>query len=165
MAMQRKTLLKPASVLLLAWSAAACESTAPSQTSSPSPAELAERHVAAIRNAQAQEAAHLNALAAAVAAEPRNDAWASPKETELRQTFATEQGLPRDALKSVNCRSSKCDLQLDLRPLPQAARPDQQWAAVNYWIANSQPCGYTMAPAPGAGRLSRAIRIFLDCGK
>ena len=168
MTMQFESLIRPVSAILLVLGVAACadSSTTTSPTSTPTPtasrAELAEQHVASIRNASAREAGHLNALAAAVAAEPRNDTWATQKEAELRRTSAAEQRFPRGALKSVNCRSSKCDLQLEG---PPAGRVDEQWAAVNYWIAASQPCGYTMAPAPGSTQAARAVRIFLDCGK
>jgi hypothetical protein len=176
MTMQFESLLKPVCAILLAWNVAACTSPSTEPSSMPTPAaaptptassrtEAAERHVASIRNARAQETGHVNALAAAVSAEPRNDAWAAQKEAELRRSSAAEQRLPRGALKSVNCRSSKCDLQLEVSGAPAAGRTDEQWAAINYWIAASQPCGYTMAPAPGSTQAARAVRIFLDCGK
>jgi hypothetical protein len=162
MTMQFESFIRPAAVLLLVGSVAACESA---PTSTASRAELAEQHAASIRNAGARETDYLNSLAAAVAREARNEGWATQKETELRRTSDADQSFPRGALKSVNCRASKCDLQLELGDVLSAGRADEQLAAINYWIAHSQPCGYTLAPAAGSTPTPRTVRVFLDCGK
>ena len=59
-----------------------------------------------------QEAAYLEGLATALKAEKRDNTWAGQKESQLRISYATGKNLPPGALKSVECRRSKCELKL-----------------------------------------------------
>jgi hypothetical protein len=104
---------------------------------------------------------YLNGLAGAVQAEKRDDGWATQRETALRTSFDAEASLPRGALKSVDCRSSKCRLELYLGSENSPRTVVEQQAAITYWISVNQPCAYTMTnPAAAA---SQEMLIFLDC--
>jgi len=123
-----------------------------------------EEHREAISKARAEEAEHAKKLAAAVQAETRNDSWASKKEQELRASYASS-GNPRGVLKSVDCRSTKCDLLLEVPARDMPDSPAGSIASVNQWIAASQPCGYTIV-AGGALTLGPgAVRIVIDCSQ
>ena len=128
-------------------------------------AQLAEQQIAAIEKTRVQEADYLKGLATTVKGEKRNDAWAAQKESELWTSYAAEKGIPRGALKSVECRSSKCDLQLQVSAEQSPKAAVEQQIAINQWIAWSQPCGYTMTTGSGLEQPPGAIRIFLDCSK
>jgi hypothetical protein len=149
----------PPAVILAALCAAACT---PSPTRSPPSqgAQSPEQRLASITNTRLRSTDYLNGLAVAVQAEKRDDRWAAEKESELRTSFAAERSLPDGMLNTVECRSSKCSLQLHMNAerSPKAA-VDQQ-AAVIHWIAVSQPCGYTMTNPTGA---LPTMLIFLDC--
>jgi hypothetical protein len=151
-----KTPFKPLAAVLVALGTVACSNTS---------AQLPEQHIAAIKNTRVQEADYLKGLATAVKEEKRNDVWAVQKETELRSSYAVEKGVPPGALKSIDCRSSKCDLQFQLRAEQSPKAPFEQHIAINEWIAASQPCGYTMTPPPGAAQAPGELRIFLNCSK
>ena len=105
----------------------------------------------------------MDGLATAVKEEKRDDVWASQMETELWTSYAAETNLPRGALKSVECRSSKCDLQLQLYPEHSPQATIERQMAINHWIAANQSCGYTITSAPGSAQAPGAMRIFLDC--
>ena len=122
-------------------------------------AQTPEEQRDAIRKARSEEAEFAKSLVAAVQAETRNDAWASQKEQELKTSFASSSG-PRGVLKSVECRSSKCDLQFEVSTRATADSPAGPVAVFNQWIAASQSCGYTIL-APEA----EAIRIVMDCAQ
>lgn len=156
MKMQFKFLIKPLAVVLVASGVAACYSPK---------AELPEQQIAAIKERRAQEADYLEGLAVSVKEEKRNDVWAAQKESELRSSYAAEKGVPPGALKSVNCGSSKCDLQFQLSPEQSPRATLEQQIAINQWIAGSQPCGYTMTTGPGTERTTGAFHVFLNCSK
>ena len=99
-----------------------------------------------MRTARAEEAEYAKKLVAAVQAEARNDAWASQKEQELKTSYASSDS-PRGGLKAVDCRSTKCELQVVLSPREMPNSPAGPIAALNQWIAASQPCGYTIVAA------------------
>jgi hypothetical protein len=80
-------------------------------------------------------------------------------------SYAAEKGVPPGALKSVECRSSKCDVQLQLSSEQSPKAAVEQQIAINQWIGASQPCGYTMTTAPGSEQAPRAVRIFLFCSR
>jgi hypothetical protein len=63
----------------------------------------------------------------------------------------------------VECRSSKCDLQFQVSPAEKDTV--EQRAAINHWIAATQPCGYTRTPWPNSEEASGEIRVFLNCGE
>ena len=147
---------KPLAAVLIALGGAACSNTS---------AQLPEQQTAAIKKTRVQEADYLKGLATAVKEEKRNDAWAAQKESELRSSYAAEKGIPPGALKSVECGSSKCDLQFQLSAEQSPKAAIEQQIAINQWIAGSQPCGYTMTIGPGAEQAVGAIHIFLNCSK
>jgi hypothetical protein len=114
------------------------------------------------KKARAEEAEYAKKLAAAVQIETRNDAWASQKEQDLRRSFSSK-GKPQGALKSVECRSTKCDLQLEVATRDAPDAPAGPFAAINQWIAASQPCGYTIVAGDTMAQGPGVIRIFLVC--
>jgi hypothetical protein len=134
-------------------------------TSSPTPATVQspEQHVRLLQNAHTQELEYLKNLEKTIREEKRNETWATQKESELRSSFSAEKSLQNGALKSVECRSSKCDLQFQLSL--EERQTVEQRAAINQWIATSQPCGYTMTPWPNPEQESAEIRAFLNCSK
>jgi hypothetical protein len=119
-----------------------------------------EQHVTSINDARRQSTEYLNGLAGAVQAEKRDDGWAAQKETALRTSLDAEGSLPRGTLKSVECRSSKCSIQLYLSAKRSPRAVVEQQAAITHWIAVSQPCAYTMTNPAAA---SQEMLIFLDC--
>jgi hypothetical protein len=114
--------------------------------------------------ARAEEAANVKTLAAAMQAEARNDAWASQKEQELKTSYASS-GHPRGALKSVECRSTKCEVLLEVGARDMPNSPAGPIAAFNQWIAATQPCGYTIVAGEAAALGPGAIRIVIDCAQ
>jgi hypothetical protein len=89
---------------------------------------------------------------------------ASQKEQELKSSYASS-GNPRGVLKSVECRSTKCDLQLEVPTRDMPESPAGPIAAVNEWIAASQPCGYTIVAGEVLARGPETIRIVIDCAQ
>jgi hypothetical protein len=151
------TRIEPFAVALVALAVLAC---CTSTTAPPSKQQLAEIEK---RRAQATDD-YLKGLAKTVEAEKRNDTWAAQKESELRSSYARTKGAPPGGLKSVECRSSKCDLKLQVSGEPASKAAIEQKIAINEWISESQPCGYTLTTTgPGVGQTPGAIRIFLDC--
>ena len=152
------TRIEPFAAALVALVVVACSST----TTPPSKQQLAEVEK---RRAQATDD-YLKGLANAVKAEKRNDTWAAQKESELRSSYARAEGAPPDGLKSVECRSSKCDLQLQVNAEGASQAAIEHQMAINEWISGSQPCGYTLTTTgPGMEQTPGTIRIFLDCNK
>jgi hypothetical protein len=145
------------SIALLTFAEVSCTSSSAKQTTAQSP----EQHVRLLRNAHTQELEYLKGLEKTIREEKRSEAWAAKKESELRSSFSGEKSLQNGALKSVDCRSSKCDLQFQVSPGERQTVAQQ--AAINRWIATSQPCGYTMTPWPNPERESGEIRVFLSC--
>jgi len=119
----------------------------------------------AMESRSAQEARYLESLAAGVRNEQRNDAWAKDQEAALRASYNADPRLPRGSLRSVDCRSSKCELLLQMGPWRQASAALDQYHAINSWIAASDACGYTLAAAPPPQETAGTARIFLDCAQ
>ena len=151
MKMHFKSLIKSLTTVLVALAGVACANTS---------GRLPEQQISAIKKASAQQADYLSSLALAFEGEKRNDAWAAPKESELRSSYTAEKGILPGALKSVECRSSKCDVQLQLNADQSPKVLLEQQTAINQWIAMNQPCGYTMTTWPGSQQAPGAIRIF-----
>jgi hypothetical protein len=126
-------------------------------------AKRAEQQIALLQKARTQELEYLKELEKTIREEKRNEAWAAQKETELRKSFSAEKGLQNGVLKSVECRSSKCDLQFQVSLERKGSV--EQLAAINHWIAATQACGYTITPWPNPEQLSGEIRVFLNCGE
>lgn len=119
----------------------------------------------------------LRRFEAAVAAEPRRDAWAKAEEARLKQAFAGRGALvapealrapaagPRigaAALAGLDCRATRCAIEVTLPPDLPPERHVAELQAVEAWLAVSQPCGYTLVlPAPGS---DEPVRAFTDCG-
>jgi hypothetical protein len=148
---------KPIPLCLIALASAACV-TLPQAGPSP------EQAAAPLREVQAQTSTFGAGLAAAVRAQPRDEAWAAAKERELRQSYSTHASVPRDALKGIECRQSRCELQVAITSEPEAPA-HQQALAIDQWIAWSQPCGYSFVQEPGTPQAPGTVRIFLDCGR
>lgn len=127
--------------------------------------QRAEQELDSIRKAKLHVSDYLNKLATAVKEETRNDSWATKKESGLRTTYAAERSLPKGALKSVECRSTRCALQLQLGAEQSPETMIEQQAAVSRWISMTQPCGYTMTNAIASPGARGVIRVFLDCRK
>jgi hypothetical protein len=125
--------------------------------------QLAAQSMADTQDARAQQADYVKGLAAAVRQERRNDAWAAQKEAQLRTSYATAPGVPPSALKSVECRSSKCDLQIQSSAEPGVATAQQM--AVSNWLAVREPCGFTIARGPALEEAPGVLRIFVNCGQ
>ncbi len=127
-------------------------------------AQTPEQRLAAIKTARAEEAEYAKRLAAVVQAEARNDAWASQKEQDLKRSYASL-AKPGQALKSVECRTTKCDVQFEVatKELPDTSAGPI--AAVNEWIAASQPCAYTLVAGEVLAQPAAVVRIFLDCAQ
>jgi hypothetical protein len=125
-------------------------------------AQPPEQRIALLQKARTQELEYLKGLEKTIREEKRNEAWAAKKESELRSSFSAEKGHQNDVLKSVECRSSKCDLQFQVSEGKDSV---EQRAAINQWIAATQPCGYTMTPWPNPEQPSAEIRAFLNCGE
>jgi hypothetical protein len=126
-------------------------------------AKRAEQQIALLQKARTQELEYVKGLEKTIREEKRNEGWAAQKETELRRSFSAEKGLQSGVLKSVECRSSKCDLQFQVSL--EGKDSVEQQAAINHWIAATQPCGYTMTPWPNPEKPSGEIRVFLNCGE
>lgn len=118
---------------------------------------------AAVKSAALSD--YLNGLGAAVQDEQRSTTWATKKESELLASYSAKEGLPINGLKSLECRSSKCDLQLQLDMAESPRSAMEQQVAVNRWIADSQACGFTISSKPGSQATPGTVRIILDCGK
>jgi len=136
-----------------------------SGTPSPTPtnAQRVEQQMALLQKARTQKLEYLKGLEKAIREEKRNEAWAAQKESELRKSFLAEKGLQKIALKSVECRSSKCDLQFQVSH--EEKETVEQRAAINQWIAANQPCDYTMTTWPNPEQESGEIRVFLNCSE
>ncbi len=128
-------------------------------TASPSP----DQHRAALESRRLEEARFLKTLANGVQNEPRNDAWAQDQEAALRASYSVDSRLPRGALRTIDCRSSKCELQLQMNPPRQPFTAADQYHAVNRWIAAHQPCAYTLAMPPISAGTTETAHIYLDC--
>lgn len=147
-------------VCLMAWASAACNTTGGTGSTPPRARVPPEQAVAKLRQTQEQATGFVAGLSAAVREQPRNEAWASAREQQLRQSYAAHPSVPKDALKSVDCRQSRCELQLAIAP---AAQGPQQALAIDQWIAWSQPCGYTLTQDPGTAQGPGTVRVFLEC--
>jgi hypothetical protein len=97
--------------------------------------------------------------------ESRDNAWSSQQESSLRTSYGASSSLPHDGLESIECRSSKCLVQVrvDGGSTREAALGQQE--AVSRWISTAQPCGYTLMPAGNTGTLQSSTRIFLNCSR
>jgi hypothetical protein len=126
-------------------------------------AQRAEQQIESLKKAGNQKLEYLRGLEEAIREEKRNEAWAAQKESELRRSFSAEKGIPNGTLKSVECRSSNCDLQFQVSA--EEKQTVEQRAAINNWIATSQPCGYTMTTWPNPEQPSGEIRIFINCSE
>jgi hypothetical protein len=139
--------------------------TAMGQLSTRTNAELAERHIADRQNTNAQKDAFVRLLAAAVSEEKRTNDWAARKESELRASHAAEKAIASSILRLVDCRSSKCELQMQVAGQQQPEAAIEQLILVGDWVARSQECGYTIAGGEISQPTAGTIRVFLDCGK
>ena len=111
--------------------------------------------------AQQQEPSYIERSRAALREESRNETWAARKEGELRQSYAEDSTVPTDAVKAIECRRTRCavDLQLPLDTPPPSVV--SQTLAIEQWIAWKQPCEYAIAHDLNA----RTVVVLLNCGQ
>jgi hypothetical protein len=118
-----------------------------------------------MREVKSREADYLRGLAAGVTNEARDDTWAPQTEASLRNSYASAH-LESAGLESVNCRTTKCEIQVQVKATqsPQSAL-DQQ-AAINQWISASTSCGYTFVPGQEPMTMSASVTsIYLACAR
>jgi hypothetical protein len=126
---------------------------------------MPEQQADSMRSAMSHETDFVNALAAAVQNEQRDYAWAQQTETGLRKSFASTR-LAAGGLKSVDCRSSKCDIQLQLGATKSLQAATDQQTAITRWISAGTPCSYTVVPRQDPLATSAAVmHIYLTCNK
>src|SRR5438105_4715030 len=101
----------------------------------------AEQRIGTMEKRRIQQTEYVNAVAAAFQSEKRSDSWAAQKESEISISYEAAKDAPHGALKSVECRSSKCELQLQVSE-ESADAAVKQHVAIEQWIAGSQSCGY-----------------------
>jgi hypothetical protein len=122
----------------------------------------AQEHAASVRRAQTLGAEFERGLTTELQKENRDDSWASRQESELRASYKSGSDLPQNGLSSIECRYSKCVIQLRV----DASTPEDaiaQLNAINRWISTGQACGYTLIPVGNTGALQDEVRIFLGC--
>lgn len=166
---------KKMAVLLLAFVLSACTRSEPPPKSSPAAEQRSpEQRIAAVEKARTQEAEFLKELASAILQEKRDETWAAKKESEVRASLSSRRatgatgmaGAP-GTLKSVECRSSRCQLLVELSQAKQASESaGHPYSGINDWIAASEPCGYTISAEEAApAAVPTSVRIFLNCPK
>jgi hypothetical protein len=156
-----KYAMKPTVAAIIVWSQLVCLPVK-AQTKT----AAAEERISQLDKKKAQTVDYLNGLAAAVHAEKRNNAWATKKEAELVASYGQAKDTPSNGLKLVNCRSSKCALELQVNTDESPEVSIAQQIAINQWIAESQSCGYTITtvqdlqlePATGSVCIRAAMR-------
>lgn len=122
--------------------------------------QLADQHVAALEKTRDQQDVDLKRLISAFQQEQRNEAWATQKESMLRTSFMAA-GLAPGSLKSVECHSSKCNLQIQSSTDP--AEATRQLTAIGNWLVANVPCGFTVVSAPSPVEAAGAASILLSC--
>jgi hypothetical protein len=120
------------------------------------------QRIAAIHARDAAQSEYITGLREALQKEKRNSAWADKKETELLNSYEAQASAPRGGLRSVECRSSKCSLVVQLNEESPKETVEQQ-DAITQWISNGQSCAYTMSSGPGIQSTAPALQMFLDC--
>jgi hypothetical protein len=122
--------------------------------------QVAEERLAELTRRQSLQAAYLRDLSSAVSQEARHEVRASHMEMKIRKAAAD---LSVGTVKTLTCKTSKCELQLEVSPpqSPQAAIEHQ--LAFDNWIAMIQPCSYAKIGAVPRRNEPEVIRIFLNC--
>jgi hypothetical protein len=95
--------------------------------------------------------------------EQRDNSWATREESRLRAAFMGP-GLAPGDLKSVECRSTQCQLEISssINPLDGVKKQ----LAVRNWLGTNVPCAYTMvAPVDNVGTRPSPVRVYVNCGK
>jgi len=124
-----------------------------------------EQRVASMKVAKSHEAEFVSALAASVQNEQRDYAWAKQTEAGLRKSFASAR-LAAGRLGSVDCRSSRCDIQLQLPATRSIQAATDRQTAIARWISASAPCDYTVAPGQDPLTPSASVmHIYLTCSR
>jgi hypothetical protein len=133
----------------------------PADDQRPSP----EQRVALMKAAKSHEAEFVNALAASVQTEQRDYAWSKQTAAGLRGSFASAR-FAAARLASIDCRASKCAIQLQLQATRSIKVATDRQTAIARWISASAPCDYTVVPgqdplAPSAS----VMHIYLICNR
>jgi hypothetical protein len=151
-------------IFLVTWVVAACATEGGKIDRSVTPraavAQVAAEQMAEFNRRQLLQAAYIRDLSSAVSQEARHEVRASHMEMKIRKAAADHH--LAGTLKTVICKTSKCEVQLEVSPpqSPQAAIEHQR--AFDHWIM-IQPCSYTQIGAPLTGNGPEVIRIFLNC--
>jgi hypothetical protein len=124
----------------------------------------AEEHAATVRSTLTSSTEFVRGLTMALQKETRDDVWASGQEADLRATYNNAgTALPRSGLKFIDCRYSRCAIQLQIDVGSTLNEAIAQQAAINRWISTSQPCSFTLMPIGHTGALQGEVQIFLNC--
>jgi hypothetical protein len=114
-------------------------------------------------NAERKAAELSRALVTAFQQEKRDERWAPQKESKLRGSFVRS-GLAPGALKSVECRSSTCQLEIAPGADPMEALKGQ--ITIGNWLAANESCGYTTFSSTGeSAQIPGSVRVYLHCAK
>ena len=144
--------------------AAVSQNALPAQSAEPQ-RPTPEQQAAQMKVTQSHAGEFVNGLATAVQNEQRDNAWAQQTEAGLRRSFASAR-LASDGLKAIDCRSSKCAIQVQLPAVKSAQTALEQQTAVVRWISAGTPCGYTMVSAQDPLSMNgSALRIYLACSR
>lgn len=120
------------------------------------PVEQAAQQAAAVRRQSDTAAqAHVAALAQALQAQARDEAWAPAREKQLRESLSGV--APALRLQHIECRRSMCELRLAMPPSTESL------AALAQWVAWGQPCAYTQTHEAIASADTIGTRVFLAC--
>jgi hypothetical protein len=126
--------------------------------------EAAQKHVATLKKAQSARSDYIAGVTDAVRNEKVDTNWAMQKENEIRNSYAA-QNLPSGSLKTVECHSSKCVLELELPTSDDPKDIIEGDLAVDRWMASAQKCGYTIAKGIDEQKGPSSVRIIVNCGK
>jgi hypothetical protein len=114
-------------------------------------------------NAERTAAELARASMTAFQQEKRDERWAPQKESTLRGSFVRS-GLAPGALKSVECRSSTCQLEIAPGADPMEAFKGQ--ITIGNWLSASEPCGYTtFSNTSDSAQVPGSVRVYLQCAK
>ncbi len=131
--------LNDVTLVVLAGFLSACQGYATTPPESP------EQVVARLEAQRVDPTAYLASTVVEVKSESRDFTWASSQEAAIAHSFAQSTLHGNASLTEVDCRSTRCLVQVVFdAKMDYAALAANRDAASN-WIAWSQPCSYTAA--------------------
>jgi hypothetical protein len=159
-----RTMLQASVIVCIAAGATAC---APAQmTGQPSDVnQTPEQRRVVEQERSSRDTENLKQLEAQVRAERRGDVWADRKEASIRASYTANIGARNGALRSIECRTSRCELSfMGSTSRSPGAMVAQQSAAAS-WLAANEPCGFTLAPESFTAQGFSTMRVFIDCAR